>query len=166
MLITRLRPFVTTVSELIKSKENSEEVIVGGEIKRILHPIEGVDTSSNSSLLAVSSFFLDDSVGEVLVLLPNPVYDKQKSKLFEGNLVLVKGFVHHLCTTHKGIEIGREVRVVASSLVELETAEERSREIEQKQSDRVPAKGGARGSDDELESSTESGCSINSKSNH
>lgn len=120
-IIKRLTPHITTVSEMLKSKQHAEQVIIGGKIESILYPIdyEGEVLSDKHTL------FINDDLGTIVVEVTNSVFERDKGCIYEGNIVLIKGVVKQFVKTTRGYEIGREYRVVAISVVPLSLAEEK-----------------------------------------
>lgn len=120
MIIERLKPYITTVSELVKTKAHGDVVVVGGEIKQSLFVnASGEDAESNF----MGFVHIDDDVGSVFVSIPYQIYQRDKAHLYDGNIVLIKGVVSHLVKHVRGQVREKEYRVVASSVIPLAAVE-------------------------------------------
>ena len=121
LLITRLRPYINTVSEQLKNKNFGDTVVVGGAIQYVIPPvIPSFDDDTYGIMM------LDDSVGESCIVLTDTVYEKYKQFLGQDEVVLVKGRVMMLKKCHGIKELDTEYRVIATGIVPLTSAEERS----------------------------------------
>jgi len=125
MLISRLKPYITVVSEVLNKKKHGDIVVVGGEIKSMAEPMQYDDDYSPGII------FIDDSIGQTLVEVPFKVYRRDTEHIAQGNIVLIKGFVHEFILSYKGKETKKEHRVLASSIIPLHTAEKRRQEHEE-----------------------------------
>jgi hypothetical protein len=126
-----------TISELLKNHKHGEMVVIGGKITALLPPMSitfteqdlidmGIDPPSESledeePKPPTGFMFVDDTIGEVNVILMKKVYDRDKAHLTIGNVVLIKGVVQE-CQNRDvlGEVIGREFKLLASSIIPLE----------------------------------------------
>jgi hypothetical protein len=128
MLITRLKPYIDTVSEQLKGKKFGDEVVVGGQIKYVIPPVipytnESSQTSSTYGIIA-----LDDSVGTITVLTTHRIHETYGDILRDDEVILVKGQVMILRKIHGITDLGKEYKVIARNIVSLTSVEERSKQ--------------------------------------
>lgn len=92
MLINILLPHITHVSHQIHAiGTHGETVRSGGEVIRILDTSQFEDDGESGNLIFLT---LDDSLGEILALVPKPFFDELDIQL--KDVVVVEGILYQL----------------------------------------------------------------------
>lgn len=121
-----IKDYISVVSVNVNKKHHGETVYVGGKIKSIMFPFDILDKDGNSTGEYTEGLMkIDDSIGEINVVIPKDVYDRDKSVIKKDNTVLIKGIVSQLVKKYCGKVLGKENRVIASSIIALSTIKNR-----------------------------------------